>query len=116
MADSKVQFKKIKELLKYSPEQLKENPQIGLEYFRVLSLIRRRYLLERSRRAFGEEYDLDYHYGVEDVTDDLTLEREGRERFIEGVTEERKQEVIDDDVLKGNVDFEDEDDEEDQAR
>lgn len=75
MADSKIQFIKIKELLMNTPDYLKDHPSVGLEYFKILSLIRRRYLLERSRRAFGEEYDYDYHYGVEDVTDDLTLHR-----------------------------------------
>ena len=91
---------------------------MGLEYFKLLSFIRRRYLLERSRRAFGEEYDLDYHYDVEDVTDELTSEREGKKTRIEGVSPDKKQVMVDDneDPIKNDMEFKEEDDEEEVAQ
>ena len=78
----------MKELLKHSPQKLKDHPTVGLEYFKVLSMIRKTYILEKSRRAFGEDYDLDYE-PAEDTTDDLTRARVAQGRDERDELEER---------------------------
>ena len=46
LIDSEIEFSKIKALLDKHPKELREDPIIGMDYLRMINLIRKKRLLE----------------------------------------------------------------------
>ena len=55
LADADIEFFKIKNLLGKNPKLLKEDPLLGLDYLRIIKLIKRKKILEESSNEFAAE-------------------------------------------------------------
>jgi len=71
LIDCDLEFYKVKKLLEKNPNVLKEDPILGIDYLKIIGLIRQRKLLENTANAFDAEnsYASTWH-------DPNTLERE----------------------------------------
>lgn len=61
-----MEFYKIKKLLEKNPKMLKEDPLIGIDYIKIINLIKRKKLIEQTSNEFlpadsidSTFYDLD---------------------------------------------------------
>jgi len=48
MADSDVEFSKLKSFFDKNPKILKEDPLVGLDYLQILQMIRKTYVVEQT--------------------------------------------------------------------
>lgn len=62
LIDSDIEFYKIKKILEKNPKILKDDPLIGLDYLKVISLIKRHKLPELSSNEFAPEDLIDSTY------------------------------------------------------
>jgi hypothetical protein len=62
LIDANVEFVKVKRLLEKNPKMLKEDPILGLDYVKILNLIKRKKLLENSSNQFDPEDSIDSTY------------------------------------------------------
>jgi hypothetical protein len=62
LLDSDMEFYKIKKLLEKNPKLLKEDPIIGVDYLKVINLIRRKKLVEITSDEYLPEDQIDSTY------------------------------------------------------
>ena len=55
LIDADVEFTKIKRLLEKNPKVLKDDPVLGVEYFKIIGLIKQKKLLEETSDHFDPE-------------------------------------------------------------
>lgn len=55
LIDADLEFYKIKKLMDKNPKILKEDPIVGLEYYRIIQLIKQKKLLENTSDHFTAE-------------------------------------------------------------
>jgi hypothetical protein len=53
LLDSDVEFSKIKRLLEKNPKILREDPLLGVDYLKIINLIKRKKLAEYSSNHFN---------------------------------------------------------------
>ncbi len=56
LLDSYVEFSKLKKLLQKEPHVLEEDPIIGIEYLKIMDLIERKKLLERTEAEYDPKF------------------------------------------------------------
>ena len=52
LVDSDIEFYKIKKLLEKNPRVLREDPILGVDYLKIINLIKRKKLVENSSNEF----------------------------------------------------------------
>lgn len=62
LLDSDVEFSKIKKLLERNPKLLKEDPLIGIDYLKIIGLIKRKKLGEETSDHFDPSDSVDSTY------------------------------------------------------
>mmetsp|Transcript_14210 Transcript_14210/g.24163 ORF Transcript_14210/g.24163 Transcript_14210/m.24163 type:complete len:125 (+) Transcript_14210:784-1158(+) len=62
LIDSDFEFVKIKNMLERSPKALKEDPILGVDYIRVINLIKKKKLLERTTDLYDPTASAQAHY------------------------------------------------------
>jgi hypothetical protein len=62
LLDADVEFVKIKRLLEKNPKILREDPILGLDYIKIIELIKRKKLLEDSSDPFHPRDSIDSTY------------------------------------------------------
>jgi hypothetical protein len=82
LLDSDVEFSKIKRLLEKNPKVLKEDPFLGVDYLKIINLIKRKKLVELTSDEYNPAHALDSTY--------LDIERIEREEIIKQRKEEEK--------------------------
>lgn len=55
LLDSDLEFYKIKKLLEKNPRVLKEDPIVGVDYLKIINLIKRKKLVENTSNEFMPE-------------------------------------------------------------
>jgi hypothetical protein len=55
LMDAGFEFWKVKSLLSKNPKLLKDDPVLNIDYYKIISLVRRKKLLENTSDAFGPE-------------------------------------------------------------
>lgn len=69
LIDSDVEFFKVKSLLEKNPKLLKDDPLMSLDYVKILSLIKRKKLLENTSDPFNPTDSVDsiyYDIGIDE--------------------------------------------------
>jgi len=85
LVDSDIEFYKIKKLLTKNPKLLKEDPLMGVDYIKILNLIKRKKLIEDSSNEF------DPANAVDSTFYDLTIiEEEKKLKLDEAYEKEKK--------------------------
>jgi len=74
LLDSDVEFSKIKRLLEKNPKVLKEDPFLGVDYLKIINLIKRKKLVELTSDEYNAAHALDSTY--------LDIEKIEREEII----------------------------------
>ena len=59
LIDSDIEFYKIKKLLEKNPKILKDDPLIGIDYLKIIQLIKRHKLVELTSNEFLPEDQID---------------------------------------------------------
>lgn len=68
MLDADVEFYKIRNLLTKNPKMLKEDPLLGLDYLKIIKLIKRKKLMEFTSNEFAPEDQVDStFYEIQDL-------------------------------------------------
>lgn len=62
LIDSDVEFFKVKSLLEKNPKLLKDDPLMSLDYIKILSLIRRKKLVEKTSDHFDPSDSVEATY------------------------------------------------------
>ncbi len=62
LIDSDVEFFKVKSLLEKNPKLLKDDPLLGLDYVKILSMIKRKKLVEKTTDHFNPTGNVDATY------------------------------------------------------
>ena len=83
LVDANVEFVKVKRLLERNPKMLKEDPLLGLDYVKILNLIKRKKLLENSSNHFDPQDSIDSTYLTQIDEREVKLQKhiEDLERF-----------------------------------
>ena len=68
LLDSDIEFSKIKHILEKNPKMLKEDPLLGIDYLKIINLIKRKKLEEATSDRFNPADAIDSTYlDVEEV-------------------------------------------------
>ena len=62
LLDSDIEFTKIKRLLEKNPKILKEDPLLGIDYLKIINLIKRKKLSELTSNEFNPADSIDSTY------------------------------------------------------
>ena len=62
MLDADFEFYKVKNFLNKSPRILKEDPIVGVEYLKVINLIKQKKLLENTNDQYDPTAAIEAHY------------------------------------------------------
>lgn len=62
MLDADFEFYKVKNFLNRSPRILKEDPIVGVEYLKVINLIKQKKLLENTTDQYDPTASIEAHY------------------------------------------------------
>lgn len=62
LIDADVEFSRLKFLLNHNPKVLAEDPLVGIDYIKVLQLIKKKKVLERTQEAFDHEKQVEHSY------------------------------------------------------
>ncbi len=65
--DADIEFTKIKRLLEKNPKLLKEDPLLGVDYLKIINLIKRKKLVEASSDHYNPADSIDSTYHDLDV-------------------------------------------------
>ena len=102
-----VEFYKIKKLLEKNPKSLKEDPLLGIDYLKIIGLIKRKKLLEATSDEFNPADSIDSTYYDLDLID--------REKLFKAKKEEekymREQEIQDSEAASDRLSLQDEESE-----
>ena len=60
--DSDIEFSKIKNLLSKNPKILREDPLLGIDYIKIMNLIKRKKLVEDTNNEFDPAQSIDTTY------------------------------------------------------
>lgn len=82
LLDSDVEFSKIKRLLEKNPKLLKEDPLLGVEYLKIINLIKRKKLVETTSNEYSAKDQVDSTY--------IDLENLNREEVFKKLKEEER--------------------------
>lgn len=76
LLDGDIEFVKIKRLLEKNPKVLKEDPVLGLDYLKIINLIKRKKLLEDASNHFDPKDSIDSTYLTQIDQETLRKEKE----------------------------------------
>ena len=78
-----MEFTKIQRLLQKNPKVLKEDPLLGIDYLRIINLIKRKKLVENTSDEFDPKASIDSTYLDLDLIDKEEIRRkhDAAERF-----------------------------------
>lgn len=62
LIDSDIEFTKIKRLLEKNPKILKEDPLLGIDYLKIINMIKRKKLVENASNHFDPADSIDSTY------------------------------------------------------
>jgi hypothetical protein len=62
LIDSDIEFFKIKKLLEKNPKMLKEDPLLGIDYLKIINLIKRKKIVEATSDEFNPADSIDSTY------------------------------------------------------
>lgn len=82
LLDSDIEFSKIKRLLEKNPKILKEDPLLGVDYLKIINLIKRKKLVEQTSNEYNPADAIDSTY--------LDLDLIERDERIKQAKEEEK--------------------------
>jgi hypothetical protein len=82
LLDSDIEFTKIKRLLEKNPKLLKEDPLLGVEYLKIINLIKRKKLVETTSNEYSAQDQIDSTY--------IDIEQIDREETIKKLKEEER--------------------------
>jgi hypothetical protein len=60
--DADFEFVKVKNLLNKSPKMLKDDPLLSLDYLKIINLIKKKKLMEKTSDQFDPTSSFDSHY------------------------------------------------------
>jgi hypothetical protein len=91
LIDAGMEFYKIKKLLSKNPKLLKDDPVLSIDYFKIISLIKRKKLLENSSDAFNPEDQTNFTWNDLNLVEKAKTDREkaaiekfNRNRLLDG--------------------------------
>mmetsp|Transcript_36958 Transcript_36958/g.56607 ORF Transcript_36958/g.56607 Transcript_36958/m.56607 type:complete len:404 (+) Transcript_36958:405-1616(+) len=89
LMDADFEFVKIKNLLSKNPKMLKEDPVLSIDYLKIINLIKKKKLLEKTTDQFDPTAAMEtHHYDVSYQEKLLKMQRhQKREQFAEGFDE-----------------------------
>jgi len=65
LLDSDVQFFKLKKFMEKNPKVLKEDPIVGIDYMKIIGMIKRKKMLENTADPFKPEHArFQWHYDI----------------------------------------------------
>ena len=62
LIDSDIEFSKLKHLLEKNPKLLKEDPLLGVDYLKIINLIKRKKLVEETSNEYSAADQIDSTY------------------------------------------------------
>jgi hypothetical protein len=62
LIDSDIEFFKIKKLLEKNPKMLKEDPLLGIDYLKIINLIKRKKIVEATSDEYNPADSIDSTY------------------------------------------------------
>ncbi len=71
-----MEFYKIKKLLSKNPKLLKDDPVLSIDYFKIISLIKRKKLLENTSDSFNAEDQTNFTWNDLNLVERAQTERE----------------------------------------
>ncbi len=86
MLDAPVQFSRLKALMDKHPKILQEDPVVGLEYLRIIELVKRKKLREDSLAAYAP----DQQQFVQYFDEKEEAERDAERRRQKAIAEDRR--------------------------
>lgn len=83
LVDSDLEFSKIKKLLEKNPKVLKEDPLLGIDYLKIINLIKRKKLVETTSNHYDPADAIDSTYiDIENIErEQLLRKKREEERF-----------------------------------
>ena len=82
LVDADSEFIKIKRLLEKNPKQLREDPIMGIDYLKIINLIKRKKLVENTSDLYNPAEALDSTF--------YELESINRDKRLKSIREEEK--------------------------